>query len=216
MAERDSEKHYPADPDATLRSTLGRKRDDSRDAVILDAVIQILAESGYERMTMDMVAQRAKAGKATVYRRWASKSDMVLDAVKRMKREQVDFDNLPDTGSLRGNLLALSRPQSVEETERKLRAMAGVATMLSQHPGLADLGHEALVAPWVEANYALMDRARTRGEIAPDADIATISQILPSMAAYRTLLQHRPVDRAFLLAMIDEVLLPALGAERTI
>lgn len=189
----------------------GRKRDASRDDAILDAAVSILAETGYDGMTMDMVAVRAKAGKATVYRRWASKEAMVIDAITRMKRDQVDLANLPDTGSLRGDLLALFRPQPVEETERKLRAMAGVAAMLSQHPALADVGHEALVAPWVDANRALIQRALDRGEIRPEADIETVAQIIPSMGAYRSLVQHRPFDRAFLLAMIDGLLLPALG-----
>ena len=129
------------DTAARASITVGRKRDASRDAAILDAAISILAEVGYDGMTMDMVAVRAKAGKATVYRRWATKADMVLEAVARMKREQVDLDNLPDTGNLRDDLLALFRPQPMEETERKLRAMAGMAALLTQHPALADTAH---------------------------------------------------------------------------
>ncbi len=163
---------------------------------------------------MDMVAVRAKAGKATVYRRWATKADMVLEAVARMKREQVDLDNLPDTGNLRDDLLALFRPQPMEETQRKLQAMAGMAALLSHHPALADTAHDALVAPWVEANRALMRRARERGEIAPDADIETVAQVTPSMGAYRSLVQRRPFDRAFLVTMIDGLVLPALGLPR--
>lgn len=197
--------------EAKPRSTIGRKRDDSRDGAILDAAIAVLAETGYDRMTMDMVALRAKAGKATVYRRWASKADMVVDAVARMKRDQVDLENLPDTGSLRGDLLALFRPQPIEETERKLRAMAGMAAMLSQHPALSHTAHDALVAPWVEANLTLMRRAVARGEIATDADIATVAQVTPSMGAYRSLVQRLPFDRDFLVSMVDGLVLPALG-----
>lgn len=189
----------------------GRKRDASRDGEILDAAISILAEIGYEGMTMDMVALRAKAGKATVYRRWSSKSDMVLDAVARMKRGQVDLDNLPDTGTLRGDLLALFRPQPVEQTETKLRAMAGLSAMLSQHPALSDLGHDALVGPWVEANRMLMQRASGRGEVLAGKNIEMVAQILPMMGAYRSLIQRRPFDREFLVGMIDELVLPALG-----
>lgn len=203
-----------ADLSASAGVAVGRKRDPSRDAAILDAAISILAEAGYDGMTMDMVAVRAKAGKATVYRRWATKADMVLEAVARMKREQVDLDNLPDTGNLRDDLLALFRPQPMEETERKLRAMAGMAALLSQHPALADTAHDALVAPWVEANRALMRRALDRGEIPRDADIETVAQVTPSMGAYRSLVQRRPFDRDFLVAMIDGLVLPALGLPR--
>lgn len=204
----------PNDGAARAGAPVGRKRDASRDAAILDAAISILAEAGYDGMTMDMVAVRAKAGKATVYRRWATKADMVLEAIARMKREQVDLDNLPDTGNLRDDLLALFRPQPMEETQRKLQAMAGMAALLSHHPALADTAHDALVAPWVEANRALMRRARERGEIAPDADIETVAQVTPSMGAYRSLVQRRPFDRAFLVTMIDGLVLPALGLPR--
>src|SRR3954467_1290919 len=89
---------------------LGRRRDHTRDAEILDAALEVLAETGYDGMTIDMVAARAKAGKATLYRRWASKSDLVIDAVGCMKKGVYDLDNLPDTGSLRGDLLALIKP----------------------------------------------------------------------------------------------------------
>ncbi len=193
---------------------VGRKRDASRDAAILDAAVGILSEVGYDDMTMEMVAARAKAGKGTVYRRWSSKAEMVLDAVTRMKRSQVDLDGLPDTGSLRGDLLALFRPPSMEEAERKMRTMAGLASMLSQNPALAEAGHAAIVAPWVEANRTLIRRAVGRGEASNQANIETIAQVIPSMAAYRAMVQRRPFERDFLVEMIDGLLLPALGITR--
>ena len=189
----------------------GRKRDATRDAAILDAAIDTLGDVGFERMTMDMVALRAGAGKATVYRRWASKEALVLDAVAQMKREQVDLDRLPDTGTFRGDMLALFRPKSVEETERKLRAMAGVATLLSFDATLSDAASDALIEPWVVANRKLIERAIARGEVASRTPVETLSTIIPSLGAFRSLIQRRPFDRAFLVATLDDVLLPALG-----
>jgi AcrR family transcriptional regulator len=144
---------------------LGRRRDDTRDDDILDAALDVLAEAGYSGMTVDMVAIRAKAGKATVYRRWRSKADLVLDAVGRMKHRQVDFAHLPDTGTLRGDLLALFKPQSSAEGERKIRIMAGLASLLAQQQSLADAANAVIVEPWAQAHYALMQRALDRGEI---------------------------------------------------
>lgn len=190
---------------------MGRKRDASRDGAILEVAITILGEVGYERMTMDMVAVRAKAGKATVYRRWSSKGDMVLDAVARMKREQVDLGNLPDTGSLRGDLLALFKPSSVEESDRKLRALVGLSALLAQEASLAGAAGNAIIEPWVEANRVLLQKAAARGEIAADAAIETMASIIPSLAAFRSLIERKPFDRAFLVEMIDHVLLPALS-----
>jgi len=202
-------------PDAAPRAAAsrpGRKRDHSRDAEILEATIDVLAEAGYDGMTIDMVAARARAGKATLYRRWSSKEELVLEAVGCLKRPEAVPP--PDTGTLRGDLVALVKPHSMEDGERKLQVMAGVVSMLSRAPQLADAVHQALVAPRAELNRVLMRRAIERGEIAPDVDIDTISMITPAMVAYRVLLLRKPVDRAFLVGLIDDVLLPAVGLGR--
>jgi AcrR family transcriptional regulator len=197
--------------EAEQPAKLGRKRDHTRDPEILQAAIDVLAECGYERMTIDMVAARAKAGKATLYRRWSSKAEMVVDAIACMKQGEFSPENLPDTGTLRGDLLAMIRPHSLEESERKLQVMAAVVSMLSRDPQLAEAVGAAITEPRTAINRALMQRAVDRGEIRSDADIETIAQIGPSMATYRTLAQRKPVDRDFLVSIIDGVVLPALG-----
>ena len=189
---------------------LGRKRDHSRDAQILDAALEVLAETGYAGMTIDLVAARAKAGKATLYRRWSSKEEMVLGAVGRMKRSQVPLDQLPDTGTLRGDLLALFKPQSLDEAVYKMKVLAGLASMISTHAGLDEAVDDAIVAPWADAHRALMQRAADRGEIPNSANIDTVSQVIPSVAAYRALIRRKPFDRDFLVSWIDGVFLPAL------
>jgi AcrR family transcriptional regulator len=189
---------------------LGRKRDPTRDAAILEATLDVLAEVGYGGMSMDMVAARAAAGKATIYRRWSSKEELILDAVAHMKRNQVDLEHLPDTGTLRGDLLGLFRPQSIEEGEHRLRVMAGLVSMLSDHQGLAEAVNAAIVDPWAAAHLMMMQRAAARGEISETADIETVSRIIPSMAAYRALIQRKPFEKEFLVTLIDGVLLPAL------
>lgn len=202
----------PADREGepTVRARPGRKRDHSRDAEILDATLRVLAEVGYAGMTMSAVAARAKAGKATFYRRWPSKAELVLDAVGHLKRGQVDLDRLPDTGTLRDDILALFRPTSTEDAEYQLSIMAGLASMLSHDLGLAAAANDAIVEPWAAANRALMRRAIDRGEIDAAADVETLAQIIPSMAAYRALIQRKPFDREFLASIIDGVLLPAV------
>jgi AcrR family transcriptional regulator len=194
----------------------GRRRDHTRDGDILQAALDVLAETGYDGMTIDMVAARARAGKATLYRRWASKAELVVDAVACMKRGQIDFENLPDTGSLRGDLVAQIKPPAIEDAEHRLRIMAGLMSVLSRDPGLATAVNAAIVEPRAAINRILMRRAIDRGEISQACDIDTLSLVTPSMAAYRVLVLRRPVDREFLLSMIDGVILPAVGlsAER--
>src|SRR3954447_6644599 len=81
---------------------VGRPRDESRDAVILAATLEVLADVGYDRLTMDAVAARAKASKATLYRRWTNKVTLVIEALQHAKSPT----DVPDTGSLREDLLA--------------------------------------------------------------------------------------------------------------
>ena len=193
----------------------GRKRDHSRDAKILDATIDELGEVGYAAMTMDMVAVRARAGKATVYRRWSSKEELVLEAVARIKRNQVDLEHLPDTGDLREDLLALFKPDSVAEDTRRRKAVAGLASMLSHHSAFADAANDALVEPWASAHRLLMQRAVDRGEVPASADIETICRVLPTLAAYRALVQQKPFDRDFLVSSVDSIIMPALRDDPT-
>jgi AcrR family transcriptional regulator len=192
-------------------SKLGRKRDHTRDPEILDAALEVLAETGYDGMTIDMVAARAKAGKATMYRRWPSKSELVLDAVTCMKTGDIDFDRLPDTGTLRGDLIAMIKAPSIKDSETKLKIMAGLVSMLTRNPELADAANAAMVEPRAAVNRIFFNRAIERGEISSDCDIETLSLVAPSMAAYRVLIMRKPVDRAFLLSLIDGVLMPAVG-----
>jgi AcrR family transcriptional regulator len=190
---------------------LGRKRDHTRDPEILDAALDVLAEEGYDGMTIDMVAARAKAGKATLYRRWASKGELVVDAVACMKRNDLAPDRLPDTGTLRGDLVGMIKPRSIEEGEKKLQIMAGLVSVLSRSPELAAAINQAIIEPRAEVNRILLRRAVARGEISPECDIDAVALISPAMAAYRVLVLQKPVDREFLLSVIDGVILPAVG-----
>lgn len=194
-----------------LTPKLGRKRDFTRDPEILEAALDVLAESGYDGMTIDMVAARAKAGKATLYRRWPSKAELVIDAVACMKT--VNLDDLPDTGTLRGDLLGMIKPHSIEDADRKLKVMTGLLSMLSRSPELADAAYQAITDPRARATRLFLQRAIDRGEIPAATDIQTLSLVSASMASYRTLFLRKPVDREFLLSVIDGVILPAVGLQ---
>ncbi|MGD8195797.1 TetR/AcrR family transcriptional regulator [Herbiconiux sp. P18] len=203
----------PLEPSVTVDAPArpGRRRDHSRDPEILDAAIEVLAEEGYDGMTMEMVANRARAGKATLYRRWPSKGELVVEAVACMKSKDLDLDRLPDTGTLRGDLVAMIKPRTLEDAERKMQVMAGLMSVLSRSPDLAQAIDAAIVAPRAEANRRLLQRAIDRGEISPDVDIEAIALVAPAMSSYRLLLTQRPVDREYLLSIIDNVVLPAVG-----
>ena len=167
----------------------GRKRDHTRDPEILDAALDVLAETGYDGMTIDMVAARAKAGKATLYRRWASKAELV-DRRRRLHEERPTSTSthLPDTGTLRGDLVAMIKPHSIEDAREEA-------------PGHGRPRLDALARPRARrrrergdrraagrVNRLFLQRAIERGEIPADCDVETLALVSPSMAAYRVLI----------------------------
>ena len=189
----------------------GRKRDHSRDAVILEAALDVLADAGYDGTTIDLVAARAGAARATVYRRWATKVELVAAALARLAPDEVDLQQLPDTGTLRGDLLAATRHESAEQTRRRTRVVAAVQIASSREPVLANVLTGSGTEPWIAANRILIQRAIDRGEYGP-ADVDALAQVIPLMCTSRAALQHLPVTAEYATNLIDGVLLPALRA----
>lgn len=173
----------------------------------------MLAESGYDGLTIDKVAKRVGAGRATVYRRWPTKADLVLDAVRRLSETDVGLDDLPDTGRLRQDLVAMILPHSEGEQQYRMSILAGVASLsLTEEPRLVEAATAASVGPWITAIEALMRRAVDRGEF-PNADVATLAQVIPMLCLARAV-AHEPITHEFSLNLIDSVLLPAMRGGR--
>ena len=201
-------------PNVVPPNKLGRPLDVSRDADILDAALDVLAEEGFDGMTIDMVAARAKAGKATLYRRWPSKTELVIDAVACMKNSDINLDDLPDTGTLRGDLIAMMKPAPIRDATHKMRVMAGLVSLIARNPELAEAARAAVIAPRAEINRRFLQRAIDRGEIPADIDIPLVAMISPSMVTYRTMMLGKPVDRDYLIGILDKIILPAVGIGR--
>lgn len=187
----------------------GRRQDRSRDPAILEATLTVLAESGYDGLTVDKVAARVGAARATVYRRWPTKADLVLAAVERLSRADVGVDDLPDTGDLREDLVAMILPQTEEDERFRMRVLAGVASLaFTEEPRLAGIAGGAGIGPWIEAIEVLLRRAVDRGEF-PATDVAALAQVVPMMCLSRAV-TRQPITRAFGLSMIDGVIIPAM------
>lgn len=195
---------------ATAPKKLGRKRDEGRDRDILDATLHVLAETGFDSMTMDQVAARVKAGKATLYRRWASKGELVRDALIGMSRDSIEVENLPDTGNLRDDLIAVLKPRSLEYCERKLKVLAGLGSFSTRHQNLYDEALAGIFKPWNEINTTLMRRAVDRKELPPTADIPLACEIIASLTAFRTTSQGKNFDKETYAVLLDNILLPGL------
>jgi AcrR family transcriptional regulator len=191
------------------RGRPGRKLDLARNGVILDAALAVLAEQGYDRMTIDAVASRAGMARATVYRRWPTKADLVLEAVSAMSRADVAFEHLPDTGTLRGDMTSMIRTFDDDEQQVRIQAMAGLLTLTGSNERLVEAAANAGIGPWIEVNRHLMQRAVDRGEFPGSADIDSLAELIPMMCVSRAV-QRLPITREFSLALIDGVVIPAM------
>jgi AcrR family transcriptional regulator len=178
-----------------------------REDEILEATVRVLADVGYDRLTMDQVAAEAHASKATLYRRWDDKASLVVDAVSRAKG--LPEARPPDTGSLRGDLLSVfCGPAGV--TERlPMSVQAGLLTALHTDADLSVAWRERFLAPRMAVATDIFRRARDRGEVSPDADLDVLQTVLPSMCAFRRTVLGHDVDADFVASVIDTVVLPA-------
>lgn len=178
-----------------------------REKELLTVTLQVLSETGYDKLTVDQVVARAHASKTTVYRRWPSKAELVRAAVAHRTRGA--FAIPPDTGTLRGDLLALAE-MIVGVAGEYGRVIAGILAAGERSPRLRELLANDLYDQRRDQVQGVLRRAATRGEIAQQAISDDLWDVLPAYILFRSLLDERPVPPATLRALIDEVLLPSL------
>lgn len=192
------------DPEESSRPRVAGDREQE----ILDAAIDVLIETGYDRLTMDAVASAAKASKATLYRRWNGKADLVLSALVSMKEQH----ELPDTGSLRGDLLGTyCRMEGVTDA-RQTALLGSVATAIGRDAEFAEQFRQQFIGPKVKRNAVIFDRAVARGEISPDVDLDILSPALPAIVLHRLFLLGQAPTPEFVTRVIDQIILPAATA----
>lgn len=194
-----------------LPSAGGRPRDAALDAAIRAAALDGLAELGYDRLTMDEIAARARAGKGALYRRWPSKAALVVDAMVTWRAQIVPV-TVPDTGSLIGDLNALiaAIPDFDDATRRQMAVLVGLAGAAARDPELRD----ALTANLLERPRVLvtvLDRAVARGEIAADRNLDLVPDLLSGLNLVRVL-RGAPLDRAFVRRVLLDVIHPMVTA----
>ena len=188
--------------------TLTRPRiEGDREHEILDATLNLLATAGYDRLTLDAVATAAKASKATLYRRWASKADLVVDAIERAKGAPHLED--VDTGSLRGDLLSMACTKGGFNDAQSLAVFASVITALHHDQEFSEAFHARFLLPKVAQSRAIYERARERGDISPDVDLDLLSPVLAAIILHRSFVLRLPVDDETVERIVDEIVIPA-------
>jgi AcrR family transcriptional regulator len=172
--------------------------------------LRLLQQHGYDRLTLEAVAAEAKASKATMYRRWPSKAELVLAAF--MEGICVGAV-LPHSGSLRGDLLDIGA-QVCEQSHQHASAMSAVFTELSRNPGLSAALQDEFVHQRRLLITEVLNDAVDRGEIDGEVISDEIWDVLPGYLVFRFLMPGRPPTAETVRALVDEVLMPSLTRTR--
>ncbi|CAJ1497123.1 TetR/AcrR family transcriptional regulator [[Mycobacterium] kokjensenii] len=180
-----------------------------RESELLAITLELLQERGYDRFSVEAVATRAKASKATVYRRWPTKADLVLAAFIEGTRSTA---SPPDTGSLRGDLMAIGL-STCEQALEHMRTMRAVLNEMSHSPALQEVMRQKFVLQRKVVIDNVLADAVTRGEIAACAIDDEIFDLLAGYLVFRALVSDRPPTAETVRIMVDDVLLPSLRAK---
>jgi AcrR family transcriptional regulator len=169
----------------------GRPRDAHRDEAILRAAIEILNAEGYKGLTIEGVAARAGVGRPTIYRRWASKAELVVAALADTVHIAVPD---VDTGSLRRDLVAMQRRQvALMNSPESRRITAGLVADLATDPDLGRMYVSEYLVPRRAVVFRVLQRAVDRGELAPDADFSFLHDLLVGPLFMRAVVWGEPL-----------------------
>jgi AcrR family transcriptional regulator len=187
----------------------GRPRDPSRDGVIREAILHLLGEVGYGALTMDAVAAEAGVGKATIYRRWRTKQDLVVDTISVMNKA---LATPVDTGTLEGDLREVVH-RLVDVVNGPVgTAIRSLLPAMQHQPALTEAFHQGPMAVWVETYAQMWTHAEARGETAAAAMLqSVVGESISALLVQRWLLTGLPVDHAYADEVLEKIVLPLLG-----
>lgn len=190
----------------TAQTPTAARRGPERRTAIYDSVFELLAELGYDRMTMDAVAARAHVSKATIYRTWPDKPELVAEAL----RHHFGTSPVPpETGSLRGDLIAIMMRACQSSGGVEGDVVAGVMTAASRNPVLARTMRKYIYEMKHEMYETIVRQAAERGEVTSSTDPELLHEVLHSMVLARRM-EACDMDEQFAYHVVDDVLLPVL------
>ncbi|GAA3742395.1 AcrR family transcriptional regulator [Spinactinospora alkalitolerans] len=188
-----------------------RRRGSALNAAIFQATLAELADVGYAGLTMESVAERARASKASLYRRWPGRGELVMDAVYHVLPDPTD---LPDTGSLRGDALAVLRQGAQQLAGPVGEAMRGLLGDVLRDPVRAAEIRERARGNSVKTMTEIVRRAVERGE----CDAAAVSprrlEAGWALLRYHFLFSGAPIPESVIVEIVDDVILPLFTAPR--
>ena len=186
----------------------GRPLDSSRDLALREAALGLLAEVGYDRLTMDAVAARARAAKTTIYRRWPGKAELVVDALNSLK----GAPEVPDTGSLRQDLRALAGSITSAESKFGAQVTIGMVNALAHDAELRRVFGEKFTAPRMAGFRTVFEQAVARGEMPGGHDLDLLARLFPALALQQLATSGELPGTQFACQIMDEVVYPLATA----
>jgi AcrR family transcriptional regulator len=183
-------------------------RAEARERAILDAALELLRQVGYDRLSMDAVAERAHAGKATIYRHWSGKAELMADAVRRRKCDRLGIS--PDTGSLRSDLLATLAQLSASMTTDDAAIITGVISAMRTDAVLGELMRTQVFDNNRQRFDQIVERAEARGELPQNSSADLVSELIPALMINRLVIHGEPITEAFSVHLVDDVIMPLL------
>ena len=181
----------------------GRPRSAIADQAIRDAAVDLFAERGFEGFSVEDVADRAGVSKATVYRRYPSKVDLVVEAGSCLATDEITF---PDTGNLRDDVRGLGRSLvKAFKTTRAGKVMPVMTFERRRYPELDD-GYRRFLADRKARTREVLRRGIERGELPCDTDVAVMGSMLVGPIFHRLMVTQEPLNEAFVDALVDALL----------
>ncbi len=184
-------------------------RAEAREQAILDAALELLMEVGYDRLSMDALAERAHAGKATIYRHWSGKAQVVAEAVHRMKGSG-KHEPFPSTGSLRGDLVAALDEIACSASDVDAAIIAGVMSAMRTDPELAELVRTQVLDSKKGEFNGIIERAVRLGELPQGGSAELVEEVISALLINRLVIRGLPVDEEFAIHVVDDIVLPLL------
>jgi AcrR family transcriptional regulator len=197
-------------PPTSTETRVGRPRDERIDAAVRRAVLEILNESGYGRLTLEAVANRADTSKPALRRRWRSRQHLVVDVLATT----IGTEPTPDTGCTHCDLIAgIGTLTRAFTTEVSRRALPALVADLADDPDLESAFLDRFFHPRRATTAQALRRGIDRGDIRPDADIDLLLDMLAATTYYRALFDHLPITED-LAEQIVHVVLSGVATDR--
>ncbi|WP_031291448.1 TetR/AcrR family transcriptional regulator [Leptolyngbya sp. Heron Island J] len=163
------------------KKSSGRPRSAESHQAMLKATLELLAEVGFEKMSIDAIATRGGVGKTTIYRRYKSKDELVADAIESMREEVL----IPDTGSLWSDMDALiENAAQITFTPLGRQAVSMIISSAASNPGFAQIYWEKYLQPRRQAFAVVIERAKARHEIAMSLDAGLVFDTMSGIMLY--------------------------------